>query len=425
MNPMMMVATATSAAAVLLAARLLFVGSRLKTLSECVRRRETRLIERRATFGISRSIDAIHEELNSMIGEARGTLDRDLEYLGQIETTLGSIREAVLIIDDDSVVSMANEAARSLIDPLKPLTGRRVEGLVPSVAFLDYMKSVRAGSKAGNALVEIVRGSETLWFEVMGSPIPGGRDGSNLYLFVLHDITKLKALENMRTEFVANVSHELRTPVTVIRGFTDMLLEEDAKLSDAERVRFLAKIQRNVTRLNNLLDDLLLLSRLEGRAPMLKLETLSLNDLVHEVCENFKDRINAGCTLDVIPDPTVPLLPLDHLRISQVLDNLLDNANRHARGMTRLTVRTELRGANVVATVEDNGCGIPAGDVPHIFERFYRVDKGRSRESGGTGLGLSIVKHIVMQHGGKVFIESGVGEGTTFGFEIPVSAKKS
>jgi two-component system, OmpR family, phosphate regulon sensor histidine kinase PhoR len=417
----MTVAIVSAAVALLLAARLAYIHMRLGELARSAKQREIMLIERRAKSGVETRMQAIQEALNSLIDEKNGTRERERDYFRQVETTLGSIREAILIIDEDSCVTMANEAARSLMDASatdRQLVGRRVEGLVPSVAFLNYMKSVRLGTKPGNALVEIVKGGEHLWFEVTGAEIGGS--SQKLCLFALHDITKLKSLENMRTEFVANVSHELRTPVTVIRGFTDTLIEEGDALAPEDRARFLGKIQRNVTRLNNLLEDLLLLSRLEGRAPMLKFETLAMNEIVKEVCDNFKDRKSADCTLETDLDPSVPPAPLDHLRMTQVLDNLLDNANRHARGMTKLVVRTRMQDGVITCMVEDNGCGIPVADVPHIFERFYRVDKGRSRELGGTGLGLSIVKHIVMQHGGRVFVESRVGEGTKMGFTIPV-----
>jgi signal transduction histidine kinase len=248
--------------------------------------------------------------------------------------------------------------------------------------------------------------------------------GRQLCLFVLHDITKLKALENMRTDFVANVSHELRTPVTVIRGFTDTLLDEGEDLDPTQRRSFLLKIQRNVVRLISLLEDLLTLSRLEGRALKLELEQLQLNDLVKETVESIDERLPEGCSLALELDPELPQTAIDPLRIGQVLENLLNNAIRHAKGMKTLRVRTYIEQSRVTCAVEDDGCGIPLADLPHIFERFYRVDKGRSRESGGTGLGLSIVKHIVMQHGGNIFVSSRVGEGSRFGFTLPLRQVK-
>jgi len=402
-----------------LAFRLRSVSNMLRDLADSAQQREPMLIERRSRFGVGKQVESLHDALNTLISEAKYGRNRDRDYLHQIETTLGSIREVILIVDDSHYVRMANDAARQLIGTNKHLLGRRVESLLPSVGFLDYVRGTWNGSKSGNEVVEIVTGEEHMWFEVTGALISSDESRQRLSLFVLHDITKLKLLESMRTEFVANVSHELRTPVTVIRGFTDTLLEEGEDLDAAARERFLRKIERNVVRLNTLLEDLLTLSRMEGRESVLKPELISLNDLVREICENYSDRKPADCELDFQLDLGIPLMPLDPLRITQVLENLMDNAVRHARGMTTLRIRTAMKGNIVVCAVEDNGCGIPAPDIPHIFERFYRVDKGRSRESGGTGLGLSIVKHIILQHGGNVFVHSRTGHGTSMGFEIP------
>jgi two-component system, OmpR family, phosphate regulon sensor histidine kinase PhoR len=419
---LMMAALVLALAVLALLLRQWHLGRMLADLEESAKSRKPALLEKHARLGIGRRIESLHRELNALIAQSMTDRDRDRNYLRQIEMTLGSIREAVLIVDEDNCVCMANKAARALLGTDRQLAGRRVEGLLPSVTFLDYMHELRESHTPGAELVEIVKGVDHLWFEVTGAVINEEGRVNKLYLFVLHDITKLKALENMRTEFVANVSHELRTPVTVIRGFTDTLIEEGDQLSLEERQRFLGKIQRNVVRLNSLLEDLLTLSRLEGRAVVLKTEPLSLNKIVQEACGNILDRKPADCALDLDLDAAVPVIELDALRITQVLENLLDNAIRHARGMTRMCIKTRLKDGAVTCSVEDNGCGIPPADVPHIFERFYRVDKGRSRELGGTGLGLSIVKHTIMQHGGTVFVESRVGQGTTIGFELPLKS---
>ena len=417
----MFLAVAFALVSLALAMRLSAIGRRLRELTNSAYKRETLLIEKQAHDSIGRDVEVLHGVINALISESRTDRDRDRDYLRQIETTLGSIREAVLIVDENSFVCMANEAARTLVGPDKQIVGRRVESLLPGVAFLDYMYGVREGRKTGAESVEIVKGEEHFWFEVTGAVISDVKARQKMCLYVLHDITRLKALENIRKEFVANVSHELRTPVTIIRGFTDTLIDEGEQLTPEERSRFLGKIQRNVVRLNSLLEDLLTISRLEGNSAVLKLENLSLNDLALETCNNFKERLDQGRTIEFIPAAEMPLLPIDPLRITQVLENLLENANKHARGMTKLVVRTELKEKTVTCRVEDNGCGIPTQDLPHIFERFYRVDKGRSREQGGTGLGLSIVKHIVIQHGGTVFVESVQGKGTTIGFELPIA----
>ncbi len=411
----------TSAA---LALRLGSIARDVRRLADSVESRESVLLEKRPRLGTSRSLARLHNAVNALIGEARMGRSRDLDYLRQIELTLSNIREAVLIIDENHYVRMANTAAQSLFGVDKPVQGRRIEGLLPGAGFLEYVGDVLGKRRMGSEVVNFVLGSRTIWFEVTGSFIEGAGAGRQLCLFVLHDITKLKALENMRTDFVANVSHELRTPVTVIRGFTDTLLDEGEDLDPTQRRSFLLKIQRNVVRLISLLEDLLTLSRLEGRALKLELEQLQLNDLVKETVESIDERLPEGCSLALELDPELPQTAIDPLRIGQVLENLLNNAIRHAKGMKTLRVRTYIEQSRVTCAVEDDGCGIPLADLPHIFERFYRVDKGRSRESGGTGLGLSIVKHIVMQHGGNIFVSSRVGEGSRFGFTLPLRQVK-
>jgi len=373
-------------------------------------------------FGIGARAENLRREINALVADAESNQGRRNDYVRQIETTLGNIREAVLIVDDENAVLMANEAAKNIFGGGKSLAGRRIEGFMTSVAFLDYVHDLRANKNSSGQIVELAKGSDRLWFEVTGAMLKSEEKSQNLCVFVLHDVTKLKALENMRKEFVANVSHELRTPVTVIRGFTDMLVDEGDNLPPEERARYLEKIQRNVARLANLLEDLLTLSRLEGDVKVLQTEIQSLNDIVRETVGNFKDRKPDECTVEIDLDLSIPALPLDHLRISQVIDNFLDNAVLHARGMKKIKVATKAETGKAICTVADDGCGIPPDDVPHIFERFYRVEKGRSRELGGTGLGLAIVKHAVMQHGGNVFVESRVGRGTTIGFSLPIPA---
>ncbi len=264
------------------------------------------------------------------------------------------------------------------------------------------------------------------WVEISGAPLAAGApDGQKLCLFVLHDITRLKDLEKVRREFVANVSHELRTPLTVIKGFAETLIEDDDRLSREDRLRFLEKIKRQTYRLVALVNDLLALSRLESDHHKLDLRPQSLKSLIDETVAEYTERFReAGVTLELDLRHTDDILPLDALKISQVFQNLIDNCFRYAKGFTRVRILTRQEDDCVRVTVEDNGCGIPANDVPHIFERFYRVDKGRSRESGGTGLGLSIVKHIVQQHGGEASCESEERGGTRIHFTVPVGAGK-
>jgi len=219
---------------------------------------------------------------------------------------------------------------------------------------------------------------------------------------------------------VANVSHELRTPLSVIKGYIETLVDGHHDMPAGDRERFLRTIQRHTERLNSLLEDLLTLSRLESVNPGLQRETVPFAKIIAEVAEDYRTRPAAGDRrVDCTVDPATGSLWIDASKITQVLENLLDNALKYTPKGAVITVSAEPRAGEVVVCVRDNGPGIPPEDQPHIFERFYRVDKGRSREKGGTGLGLTLAKHIVQLHGGRVWVESQLGQGTAFYFSLP------
>jgi two-component system phosphate regulon sensor histidine kinase PhoR len=239
---------------------------------------------------------------------------------------------------------------------------------------------------------------------------------------VLHDITRLKELENIRKDFVANVSHELRTPLTSIRGFAETLLDGALEDSNNNR-RFVEIIKSHALRLSDLTMDLLTLATLESESFQLKPEAIDVPALVHEVLESFRP---LGHTkrqeLEAVIEPGLPPIKADRDRIRQVLINLLDNAVKFTPEEGRISVEVCLNaeGTGVELHVKDRGIGIPSSDLPRIFERFYRVDKARSREQGGTGLGLAIVKHIVEAHRGHVSVKSTLGQGSDFCVTLPL-----
>jgi two-component system phosphate regulon sensor histidine kinase PhoR len=244
----------------------------------------------------------------------------------------------------------------------------------------------------------------------------GGRDGA---LFVFHDVTRLRQLEAMRQEFVANVSHELRTPLSLIKSAAETMLDSGQD-DPAMRVRFLEIIDRHANRLTRLIDDLLLLSTLDSGRLRLQLEPVVLRAAVQEVIDDFQGRARARrATLDNAVAGEL-IVRADPDRLRQVLANLIDNAIKYGRDEGRITLASANRpGGWVEVSIHDDGPGLPAEAQLRIFERFYRVDKARSREQGGTGLGLAIVKHAVQAHGGEVRVESRSDAGTTFFFTLP------
>lgn len=358
---------------------------------------------------------------NSLCAELERMQEFRTSQVAQLEATLGSLQEAVLMVDDKNRILLANNALQFIFPKATNILGQRLEVVLHSREFIDYVESVRKGRAQAQHPIEFNKDGDPVWVEVTGAliaPLDGAQE--SWALFVLHDITKQRRLENVRKDFVANLSHELRTPLSVIKGYAETLIDSHEAMPTADRGKFLQTILRHAERLNSLLEDLLMLSRLESTNPALRRESLRPTGLINTVVEDYRGRPAAAahriiCELDPAPAEVL----VDPLRITQALENLLDNALKYTVAGSRIVITVATMEREVEIRVRDNGPGIPAEDLPHIFERFYRVDKGRSREKGGTGLGLSIVKHIVLLHGGRVWAESPPGQGTTIGFSLP------
>jgi two-component system phosphate regulon sensor histidine kinase PhoR len=236
---------------------------------------------------------------------------------------------------------------------------------------------------------------------------------------VFHDISRLKELEKVRQDFVANVSHELRTPLTTIKGYAETLL--DGALKEEVAFQFVQVIKRHTDRLSKIVEDLLILSKIESKEFQLKIEKIAIPEMIDDVFDFVKESAHKKKII-LSKGEIYPSLNVDADRnyLEQVLINLLDNAIKYGREGGEITISVVKKNQKEIQfSIRDNGIGIPKEDLPRIFERFYRVDKGRSQELGGTGLGLSIVKHLVQAHGGNVWAESQPGQGSTFYFTIP------
>lgn len=361
---------------------------------------------------------------NELITEFSELQQQRSGQLAQLEATLGSLQEAVLIIDSENYILLANNALQAISARTSTqIIGQRLETVLHSSDFLGYVESVRLGQAQPQKEVELIEGGRTTWLEVTGTTIHSqGSSRGPWTLFVLHDVTKLKKLESIRKDFVANVSHELRTPLSVIKGYVETLVDAPDDIPAADRERFLKTIQRHTERLNSLLEDLLALSRLESINPGLHREPVDLHALLGSIMDDYHGRPAAADNeLNLEVDPSIGHLLLDPLKLTQVVENLLNDALKYTPKGSHIRVSARLHGlGEVIVGVRDNGPGIPEEDLPHLFERFYRVDKGRSRDKGGTGLGLSIAKHIVQLHGGRLWVESKPGQGTAFFFSLPL-----
>jgi two-component system phosphate regulon sensor histidine kinase PhoR len=341
--------------------------------------------------------------------------------LTQLEATLGNLREAVLIVDESNYVHLANRALREIFPGARDLVNLRLELIVRSATFLDYVRETRAGQPLPRQEFEIIDRQKTHWIEASGAPIPSPDGKSQWALFVIHDITNQRNLERVRRDFVANASHELRTPLSIIKGYIETLVDGHLTMTVEDRDKFLKTIQRHSERLQAIIDDLLVLSRLESATPGVKFAPVDLAVFFKNLVDDYRQRPAAAdhvITLKVPPD--LGTINADSEKLTQVFGNLLDNALKYTPKGARLEIGSNTVGENdVECFVTDNGPGIPPADLPQIFERFYRVEKGRSRETGGTGLGLSIVKHIVQMHGGRVWAESKEGQGLAIRMRLP------
>jgi two-component system phosphate regulon sensor histidine kinase PhoR len=365
---------------------------------------------------LAKAIEEIGFELKKKIEE----VSKDRDYL---QTILKGMVEGVLVVDGRGRILMANDALRNLLSlpstimertPLEILRNAAMEGAIQQV--------LRDGGRATLELETVTAPKKALQVNVVAiSSSPQGTGGAEPRgaVAVFHDMTRLKELEKVRQDFVANVSHELRTPLTTIKGYAETLLEGALKEDVASR--FVQVINRHADRLTKIVEDLLTLSRIESRGFRLERKDFSLSELISDAVDFVKelaDQKEISITSSGVPASF--LIHGDRSHLEQVFINLLDNAIKYGRkGGTITASAAEKPSGEVQVSVRDNGIGIPEEDLPRIFERFYRVDKGRSTELGGTGLGLSIVKHIVQAHGGSVWAESRLGEGSTFYFTLP------
>ncbi len=364
---------------------------------------------------------ALTEEVNRLIAENNSLQQQRTDQLAQLEATLGHLREAVLIVDAGNYIHLANRALREIFPASRDLINLRLELIVRSAAFLDYVRATRDGAPLPRQEFEIIEGDHTLWIEVSGAPIPSPDGRERWALFVIHDMTSQRKLERLRRDFVANASHELRTPLSIIAGYVETLVDGHQTMEVADRDRFLRTIQRHSSRLKSIIDDLLTLSRLESATPGLNFVTLDIARYLEELAGEYRRRPSAANYEIVVTVPAgLGTMEGDDGKLVHVFSNLVENAFKYTPKGSRIELGATAVGADEIEFfVRDDGPGIPAADLAHIFERFYRVEKGRSRETGGTGLGLSIVKHIVQLHHGRVWAENASDRGLIIRVRLP------
>lgn len=334
------------------------------------------------------------------------------------EQVLLGMREGVMVLDDRGLIIFANPALSEMFSlPYQEMIGKRPLEAVRLVELAELVDAVRRSGSPQTTEMKVVYPSEKTLF---GSAHPVKIDAGEGIAVVIQDISEVKKLENLRQEFVANVSHELKTPLTAIKSYAETLLHGAIDDHDNNR-KFLQKIEQNVLNLAALIDDILEISRLEAGRGIAPFETVHLEEEVDRAIETLSARIKEK-KIEIVKlgEPGACEIQGEPNHIYRALLNLLDNAVKYSDPGGKIEISCKANGKKLELSVKDYGVGIAAEHHPRIFERFYRVDKARSRELGGTGLGLSIVKHIMEIHGGRVELKSEAGRGAEFTLIFPL-----
>lgn len=352
-------------------------------------------------------------ELSKILG---GLVQELSEEKNLLRATLDSMVEGLIVLDPSGKIVIANPAFKNMFHFNHDPEGYAPIELFRHAELQGIVESLVSGKECKSCEIEIQR-EGLKYIMVQGAPIASER-GIEGSVLVFYDITSLRHLEKVRKDFVANVSHELKTPLTAIKGYAETLLS--GALKDEENaVKFLKIIDQHSDRLNSIVLDLLDLSKIESEQYRLQLEQLNLEPFLDEVQATFEKSLQAKrINLKILNEVTTPVF-CDAGALRQVLNNLLDNAIKYSQEGSEIEVKVAAGKSGLQVSVRDQGAGILAEHLPRIFERFYRVDPSRSRQQGGTGLGLSIVKHLVQLHGGEIWAESKLGEGSVFHFTLP------
>ncbi len=392
------------------------------TAAQYIARRLRRIVEFADKVAAGDLTARISEPSRDEIGQVAAALDKTARQLEenfaalqtsqrQLETLLNSMQDAVIAVASDGRVQWANRS----MDRLLPQRTRLNAPVVETVRDPDFLRAVRSATE--DRKVSSARAASILpgrSFDVTAAPMPGGSA-----VAVLRDLTETERIEKTRRDFIANVSHELRTPLTSIQGYAETLLDNGCEKNHLPE--FLEIIRKNAARMSLLTEDLLTLARVESGEQRFDSQPVAPAELLHDALESFRELARAQGVELTTGDSTAPMVNADREAIHQVLSNLIDNALKYGAKGGRVVVGARSSGNAVEFYVQDFGPGIPSEHLPRLFERFYRVDKARSRESGGTGLGLAIAKHIVMAHGGSIWAQSELNHGSTFSFTLPVA----
>lgn len=392
----------------------LTVARPLRRISVISRKLASGHLDQRLPITGDEEIAALGTSLNTMAQ----TLSEKIQALSdgkqQLELILGAMEQGVMVLDSEAKITLTNSSLRRVLGTDRDLSRRTPLEVLRRPELDDAVHAVLA-SGAPRVLQIDAGNNRSLQANV--APIASGGGHVDSVVVVFNDLTDIRRTERMRRDFVANVSHEFKTPLTSIRGYTETLLsgaKDDPKIA----VDFLSTIERNAQHLETLVSDLLILAKLEAEVPA-KREQFELKSLIDELLATRTKALHESKVHPSVECNHVQVLA-DRPRLATALSNLIDNAIHYNKPGGEIRISADLQAGMLRLAVADTGNGIPSEELPRIFERFYRVDKARSRESGGTGLGLSIVKHAIESQGGSISVTSRLGTGSTFTIHLPV-----
>lgn len=363
-------------------------------------------------------IDELASSMNYMADELNRRMREILEQRNRQNAILSSMMEGVIAVDAEGRLISMNRSAAALLNAPEACEGRIFQEVVRNAALQNFIDAVLSEKRTVERELSFFD-SEQHHLYVRGTVLNDPEGGCIGALLVMNDITRLKKLENLRSEFVANVSHEIKTPLTAIKASVETLLDSDTQKDEIEQL--LKIIGRHTERLTSIVDDILSLSRLEDekQKDAGKFSETLVEDVIEAALADCREKaeqkqitFTANCNKSIVGVMNSSL-------IEQAVVNLIDNAIKYSEPKSSVEITSCRENGNILISVKDHGCGISENHLPRVFERFYRVDKARSRKLGGTGLGLSIVKHIANVHGGKVEVESAVGKGSKFTIILP------
>jgi two-component system, OmpR family, phosphate regulon sensor histidine kinase PhoR len=352
-------------------------------------------------------IAALGASLNTMAENLHATIEKLSEGKQRLELILAAMGEGVMVLDGSGRITLTNSSMRNLLRTDRDLSGKTTLDVFRKPELTNAVSAVLMGQPA--QVLELTRNGRVLQASV--APVPNAAGTVDSVVVAFHDLTDIRQTERIRRDFVANVSHEFKTPLTSIRGYAETLLSgagDDPNIA----AEFLKIIERNAKHLESLVTDLLMLARLESELPVLK-ETVEIRSIVEEEIAQ-RHAILRNRKIAVIVDCPAIHVQADRIRLSTAVSNLIDNAIHYNKPGGEIRIAGLMENGTFDLAITDTGVGIPPEELPRIFERFYRVDKARSRESGGTGLGLSIVKHAIESQGGSIRVSSRLGVGSTF-----------